>query len=135
MSDYVRHLVLQIMCTLPQWWKLVTRCIYAFFNKKFQSLPSRSNPLILKSISATTWKWLSAIKSSRNLNSDYMWYENIYAAHHYTDTNLEQSGRSERKKSQNFLEVWLWKLVLTIPVYLKLLRNINLLIPTSALWV
>ena len=27
-----------------------------------------------------------------------MWYEIIYAAQHYTDSNLEQSGRSERKK-------------------------------------
>ena len=28
-----------------------------------------------------------------------MWYENIYAAQHYADSNLEQSGRFEGKKS------------------------------------
>ena len=106
------------------------------FPQKFQSLPSQSNPLIalFKSVSAITWKWLSAIKSSRNLNSDYMWYEIIYAAQLYTDSNLDQSGRFKRKKSQNFLEVWI-KLVLTIPVYLKLFTNITVFIPTSALWV
>ena len=34
-----------------------------------------------------------------------MSYENIYAAQHHTDLTLEQSGRSERKETQNFLEV------------------------------
>ena len=29
-----------------------------------------------------------------------MWYEHIYAAQHYTDSNLEQSGRSEREKRE-----------------------------------
>ena len=63
-----------------------------------------------------------------------MWYEIIYAAQLYTDSNLDQSGRFKRKKSQNFLEVWI-KLVLTIPVYLKLFTNFNVFISTSALWV
>ena len=34
-----------------------------------------------------------------------MCYVNICAAQHYADPNLEQSGRSERKENQNFLEV------------------------------
>ena len=50
-----------------------------------------------------------------------MCYEDVYAAQHYTDPNLEQSGRSERK-IQNFLEVLLRKLVLTVGVYLKFLE-------------
>ena len=45
-----------------------------FFDKKIQSMPSRSNSLIAFIISATTCKWLSAIKSSGNSNSDFYIY-------------------------------------------------------------
>ena len=87
-----------------------------FFDKKFQLLPSQSNPWLLESISATTWKWPSAYKSSRNSNSDfYMYYADIYAAQHYTDPILEQSGGSERKKFRIFLKFdfgsWFYLLV------------------------
>ena len=33
-----------------------------------------------------------------------MYYVDIYAAQHYTDRNLEQSGRSERKRFRIFLK-------------------------------
>ena len=34
-----------------------------------------------------------------------MYYVDIYAAQHYTDRNLEQSGRSERKRFRIFLNL------------------------------
>ena len=38
-----------------------------------------------------------------------------------------------KEKKTEFLNVWLGKLVLAIPVYLELFRNITVFIPTSAL--
>ena len=64
-----------------------------------------------------------------------MYYVDIYAAQRHTDRNLEQSGRSERKRFRIFLKFDFEKLVLTLGIYLKFLRNITVFILTSTLWV